>query len=77
MKNNECFILKNPSWKTNKRNKSANLFQSLKEKNITLVAVRENLVDKIWTNRPAEETKQVAVQEFNYTGFYLDILFVR
>lgn len=60
MKNNESFILILIK---------KNLFQPLKEKNITLVAVRENLVDKIWTNRPAEETKQVAVQEFKYTGF--------
>ncbi|CAB4042140.1 Hypothetical predicted protein, partial [Paramuricea clavata] len=42
----------------------------LKEKNITLVGVRENLVDKVWPNRPTEEAKKVAVQPYKYTGKY-------
>jgi hypothetical protein len=47
---------------------SDDYFQPLKEKNITLVGVRENLVDKVWPDRPAEEAKKVAVQPYKYTG---------
>ena len=43
-------------------------FQALMEGGITLVGVRENLVDKIWTNRPPEEAKKVDVQPYKYTG---------
>ena len=47
----------------------ADYFQPLKEKNITLVGERENLVDKIWSDRPSVELKKVAVQLHEYTGF--------
>ena len=42
----------------------------MKEKNITLVNITENLVDNVWTNRPIEKLKKVDVQLYKYTGKY-------
>ena len=42
----------------------------LKEKNITLVNITENLVDNVWTSRPIEKLKKVDVQLYKYTGKY-------
>ncbi|XP_028406917.1 xaa-Pro aminopeptidase 1-like [Dendronephthya gigantea] len=40
----------------------------LKDANITFVGYPDNLVDEIWTKRPAEPNVTVIVQELKYTG---------
>ncbi|XP_046863736.1 xaa-Pro aminopeptidase 1-like isoform X2 [Xenia sp. Carnegie-2017] len=41
---------------------------ALKKKGIVLVGIKENLVDRVWTERPGEELLNISVQELSYTG---------
>ena len=46
----------------------ANLISNFKTKNISLIPIKQNLIDKIWLNRPKATIKEFFVLNSKYTG---------